>query len=543
VKCIELNVSGLRGGLTAALVASLLSVAVHAAEQEPEPAQVAIGERLFLETRFAQAYAAQPGRADPVMSTTRTTDGALPGPFAGRTINCRGCHLVDEQIHEPAGGMRTYADFARRSPIPAREDHRRDAGRNAQTLVGAALPRSDALLLHHDGQFATLEDLVVGTLTGRNMGWIPGEEAKARAHIADVIRSDDGSGDLAREFGGAYSVVLNGASTSIPAELRLPEEYRLDVATASDTEILDAVARLIAAYLEGLEFSRDDSGHYDGSPYDAFLAANNLPRAPAEGETPAAYSQRLLAAVNSLDAPRFIGGDGKRFAYHDQAFAFGETELEGLRLFFTEVKADAGSDAGNCIACHPAPHFTDFGFHNTGVTQTEYDGAHGAGSFAALEIPELADRNAHYDAWLPATEHHPNASGRYRAVAASNRPGFSDLGLWNVLGNPDMPRPQARIVKTLCKPDNACTPQRLLPLAIAAFKTPGLRDLGHSAPYMHNGSLDTLRDVLNFYVTTSAKARAGALRNPAPQIADVRISTDDIDPLAAFLRSLNEDYD
>jgi cytochrome c peroxidase len=34
-----------------------------------------------------------------------------------------------------------------------------------------------------------------------------------------------------------------------------------------------------------------------------------------------------------------------------------------------------------------------------------------------------------------------------------------------------------------------------------AFKTPGLREIGRSAPYMHNGSLATLEDVLRHYVS------------------------------------------
>jgi cytochrome c peroxidase len=34
-----------------------------------------------------------------------------------------------------------------------------------------------------------------------------------------------------------------------------------------------------------------------------------------------------------------------------------------------------------------------------------------------------------------------------------------------------------------------------------AFKTPGLREIGRSAPYMHNGSLATLGDVLRHYVS------------------------------------------
>src|SRR5215475_9504433 len=57
---------------------------------EADPAEVAIGERLFLETRFAQFFFANSGgdansllaAGDPVMDRTRTTQGSLPGPFA-----------------------------------------------------------------------------------------------------------------------------------------------------------------------------------------------------------------------------------------------------------------------------------------------------------------------------------------------------------------------------------------------------------------------------------------------------------------------------
>lgn len=165
---LSLVIAPVRGALTAAVLATLFSAAAHAAAEEADPAQIAIGERLFLETRFAQSYAANPDRADPVTDSNRTTGGALPGPLAGGAMNCRSCHMVDEQLHTPGGVMRAYADFARRSPITARPDGETTAGRNAQTLVGASLPRPNGLLLHHDGEFASFEDLVLGTLTGRN---------------------------------------------------------------------------------------------------------------------------------------------------------------------------------------------------------------------------------------------------------------------------------------------------------------------------------------------------------------------------------------
>jgi cytochrome c peroxidase len=512
-----------------------------------DPAEVAIGERLFLETRFAQAYAAAPDRPDPVVATTVTTAQALPGPFAGASINCRACHLVDEQANDPRGGMRAYTDFARRSPIPARPDGRKAAARNAMSMVNIALPRAQGVLLHFDGEFASMEDLVRGTLTGRNFGWLPSEQAEAIAHIARVIRSDNGTGDLARELGGSYAKVLRGTDPSIPETLRLPEQYRIDVRKASDRQILDAVARLIAAYVGDLNYSRDAAGRYNGSPYDRFLENNGLPRTPRQGESNADYSHRLLARVEALESPVLVDGSDGRFAHHDQPFRFGARELEGMKLFFRP--ADGRQRGGNCVSCHTAPDFSDFGFHNTGVTQQRYDAVHGPGAFAALGIPGLDERNADYDAFLPPTPLHPTASGRFKAVPALHRPGVADLGLWNVFANPDFPAPQAKLHAMLCPSRDrihgkkGCADPILLSRTVAAFKTPVLRDLGDSAPYMHDGGTDRLRDAVEVYVASSELARSGGLRNGAPELTHMRLAPDDIDAVVAFLRSLNEDYE
>lgn len=77
---------------------------------------------------------------------------------------------------------------------------------------------------------------------------------------------------------------------------------------------------------------------------------------------------------------------------------------------------------------------------------------------------------------------------------------------------------------------------------IGYFKTPGLRDLGQSAPYLHTGKKRELEEVLDLYVSSSNRQRQGRLRNASPELEGMFLSEGDIDPLAAFLRSLNEDY-
>ena len=286
-------------------------------EPRQDPATVAIGERLFLETRFSQYFFAHSGgdanavllAGDSVVDTTVTTNRPLPGPFAGYAINCRACHLVNE--HRGAGfGSRTYADYARRSPVPARSDGQKFTVRNTPPMVNATAPREHDLFLHWDGEFVSGEDLVCGTLTGRNLGWLPGEQAQAVKHIAHIIRKDNGRGPLAREFGSySYAHLLAGEDPELGEEterFRLPEKLRLNVKRTTDQQLLDAVARLISLYTDSLLFSRDERTEYDSSPYDCFLETNTLPRRPDPGMTLGYYNRNVQDYVASIKDPVFV---------------------------------------------------------------------------------------------------------------------------------------------------------------------------------------------------------------------------------------------
>lgn len=70
---------------------------------------------------------------------------------------------------------------------------------------------------------------------------------------------------------------------------------------------------------------------------------------------------------------------------------------------------------------------------------------------------------------------------------------------------------------------------------LGKFKVPGLRNVAVSAPYMHDGSLATLRDVVEQYA-------AGGLGHPStdPQIAPLQLTADEIDDLLAFLEALTD---
>lgn len=540
-------------------------------------AEQAVGERLFLETRFAQAFKVfvdnggnvnDPNAGDAVVDTVETvTVGAPidPGPFKGLSMNCRACHMVDDVLTAPGGGMRTYADFARRSPIPARADGKTHAPRNSPALVNSTLDRTGGVLFHFDTEFNSMEDLVAATFTGRNFGWLPGERAQAIAHVARVVKGDDGSGDLAQQFDGlSYQVLFTGANPAIPDEFRLPPQFRAFVGSGTDQEIFDAVVRVVAAYVNGLLFSQtEDSGALIRSPFDVFLDINGLPQQPDPNESAIDYSRRLRTLINAPGfAPQLVTTNPNRqdgqFQFHSQPFAFGAQELEGLKMFLAEPATLPASPAellagkiGNCIACHAAPNFTDFKLHNTGTAQKEYDNIHGADQFRSLTIPNLTTRDGNYDLYLPATENHTTASGPFRDIPILGNPALTDLGVWNVFANPDMPGPQAKIRAILCEEQPIPCPANsvLLPTTIARFKTPGLRDLSHSAPYMHTGQFDTLTSIVDFYREVSDQARVGTgtgvgmLRNGANQLRGIALNTgSDVAAVVAFLRSLDEDY-
>ena len=536
--------------LTACAVFALALLTSRA--RADDPPEVVIGERLFLETRFAQFFFAHSNGnvnatladGDPVVATLPSPRGPIQGPFAGKSMNCRQCHLVDDAKDFSGGGNRSYSDFARRSAIPIREDGRTLTPRNSPSLVNASLPRKSGFFLHFDGEFPTIRDLVKGTLTGRNYGWLSNESDAAIQHIANVIRQDDGSGDLAKSTGGAYRAVFKGENPAIPAAYVLPKNLRIDVMRSTDEQILNAVATLIAIYVNQLIFSQDENGVFNGSPYDLFLLKNSLPPQQNPNENPIAYGRRLLAEIQKLKAPVFVTPADGTLQLHNQAFAFGAAELAGLKLFLSEPAAASSGSAGNCIACHAPPRFADFIFHNTGAAQEEYDTLHGDGAFSALKIPSQAERLANAHEFLPPSAADPGALGRFISIPDANDPVRVDLGVWNVIGNPNKPNPQRVIAKVLQKPhERRVSLDALVDRSIALFKTPGLRDLGHSDPYLHTGRMDTIENVVQFYLRFSALNRAGKVRNADPEIARIQLEAADVDTLVLFLKSLNEDYE
>ena len=98
-------------------------------------------------------------------------------------------------------------------------------------------------------------------------------------------------------------------------------------------------------------------------------------------------------------------------------------------------------------------------------------------------------------------------TGKAQCVKCHSGFAFTDYAFHDI-GLPDDDRGRGAVLR--------------LDAAEHAFKTPGLRDLGRSAPYMHNGALATLADVIRHYeggaverATLSKDAVRGLLLTPA----------------------------
>jgi cytochrome c peroxidase len=132
--------------------------------------------------------------------------------------------------------------------------------------------------------------------------------------------------------------------------------------------------------------------------------------------------------------------------------------VTGLQFFVRE---------GACVSCHLGPFFTDRAFHNLGLpAPTTEAGAGGQGAYdMGRTVGAEQVRNAEF-----------RCSGPWSDTATCEElrflnPAFSDF--------------------------------------ITAFKTPSLRNVTRTAPYMHTGQFATLDDVLDFYAALPGKAAFG----------------------------------
>jgi cytochrome c peroxidase len=191
------------------------------------------------------------------------------------------------------------------------------------------------------------------------------------------------------------------------------------------------------------------------------------------GQALASYQRTLNAADSPFD----------RWYFGKQKAALSVAAQRGFALF-------TGKAA--CSACHSIGEktalFTDHKRHNTGIGYTE----------SMQKVPEKQRVQV--------------APGVFVDINSDNLKGLNtekpgDLGYYEISQNP---------------------------ADRWAYKTPSLRNVALSAPYMHNGSLPTLAEVVKFYNQGGA-----ANENLSPLLKPLGLSDQEIADLVAFLEALS----
>jgi cytochrome c peroxidase len=212
---------------------------------------------------------------------------------------------------------------------------------------------------------------------------------------------------------------------------------------------------------------------------------------------------RAFGAPPSADDEAVLVDVGKALAAFQETLASGRTPFDDFRDALARGDREAAAryplDAqrgaqifvgkGACAVCHLGPNFTNGEFHDIGIPFFAAPGRVDSGRFEGIR--------------------------RLRASA------------YNLLG-PHSDDP-ARTTATGTR--HVALGQRNW----GEFRVPSLRDVALTAPYMHNGSLPTLRDVVRHYSELDEdRIHADGERLLKP----LRLSPPEIDDLLAFLRTL-----
>ncbi|NJD05636.1 MAG: c-type cytochrome [Methylococcaceae bacterium] len=204
-----------------------------------------------------------------------------------------------------------------------------------------------------------------------------------------------------------------------------------------------------------------------------FEAAFRRPAAmETVGQAIASYERMLIAADSPFD----------RWRYGHQEHALSAEAKRGFDLF---------TGKAGCAACHRVEErsalFTDNGLHNTGIGYRD--------SMAKTQSTQPVQLAPGISVNLDSA-----------AIASVGQAKAADLGAYEITQDP------ADRWK---------------------YRTPSLRNIALTAPYMHNGSLATLREVIEFY------NRGGeANENLDTLIRPLGLNGEEIADLEAFLRSL-----
>ncbi|WP_159456057.1 cytochrome-c peroxidase [Chitinophaga eiseniae] len=121
------------------------------------------------------------------------------------------------------------------------------------------------------------------------------------------------------------------------------------------------------------------------------------------------------------------------------------------------------------------------------------------------------------------------------------------LPLFNGALPPDFTSAEAEVIgvtvtpgSNLIDPDKGMYNRLPVPEALYSFKVPTLRNIGLTAPYMHNGKFRTLEEVIDFYDAGGGWGRGVKLPNQTLPAKRLNLSAGEKTQLIAFLQRLTD---
>jgi cytochrome c peroxidase len=229
----------------------------------------------------------------------------------------------------------------------------------------------------------------------------------------------------------------------------------------------------------------------------------------------ALFDQFVAGRAGAMRAPDLAGdpdagaGAGSGAAPDAAPIAYPPAALRGLKLFVSRA---------SCIDCHNTPLFSDQKFHNIGVPQegqgvpTESDCPGGSATCDCVSGEKCLPWG-YYDGLRKLT----SAKNRF-----SRKGSFSDDPLKDLADYPEeLEAPSTDVGVTR--------------LQKGAWRTPSLRDVALTAPYMHDGVYRTLDEVVWHY-NEGGFAPVGG--DKAPELNPLLLSDRDRSDLVAFLQTL-----
>ena len=198
------------------------------------------------------------------------------------------------------------------------------------------------------------------------------------------------------------------------------------------------------------------------------------------GKAIAAFEATIISSESAFD--RFV--DGLRTGDTEKLAALSDSAKRGLKIFVGDAK---------CVVCHAGPTFSDLEFHN-------------------VLLPSVNETSV-------------SDKGRYNGIAQLRKSPFNSSSAYNDAAPGDYVDWVTYLRRTV---ENR-----------RQFKTPMLRNVVSTAPYMHTGQFSTLSDTIDH--CGSMDEFSGEDEHSEVVLSPVELTEADVEDVTAFLESLTDE--